>query len=158
MNKFSLEVENWTEYELVKDFSSFDRAKRYGLERFAQNNFRVFDRSAGAVVYEHDPFEVIQREASGELNRFRQNEKWRRIFAERRADEIRAGQERERLAERAARLRAQQAELDRQRRQRLQGFSFVGGEPDIMSDAWWDAQVKRSNPVVEKVNWIKEGF
>lgn len=160
MDKFSLEVENWTEYELVKDFSSLDRAQRYGAERFPQNSWRVFDRTAGAVVYEHDPYEAIAKEASGELNRFVQNEKWRRIFAERRADEVRARQERERMAELVARRRATQLAYDRQRRERLQGFNFVGDQPDILSDRWWDEQTVRyrRNPVVEKVNWLKEGF
>ena len=144
MGRFTLEIENWTEYELVKDFSSFDRAKRYGVERFAQNNWRVCDRSADTIVYEHDPFEVIQREASGELNRFHQNEKWRRVFAERRADEVRNRQERERMAERNARRRVQQVSADTQ--------------VDMMIGSWWNEQYERENPVTEKVNWIKEGF
>jgi hypothetical protein len=52
------------------------------------------------------------------------------------------------MAERAARLRVQQTQLDRQRGQHL----------GMMSDDWWDAEVKKRNPAVEKVNWLKEGF
>lgn len=146
MDSFLLEVENWTEYEVVRDFSSLDRAKRYGRERFSQNSWRILDR--GTIVFEHDPFETIQQEASKELTRFAENEKWRRIFAEKRADEIRHRQEQERLAERRLRQRAAQLEIDRQRRR----------VTDMLSDAWWDEQQALYNPAVEKVNWAKEGF
>lgn len=146
MDKFSLEVENWTEYELVKKFTSLDRAKRYGRERFPQNGWRVLDFDI--VVFENDPFEEIQQEASKELSRFTQNEKWRQVFADRRADEIRNRQERERLDELRVRQRATQLEVDRQRR------NITG----MLSDAWWDEQSAHHNPAVEKVNWLKEGF
>ena len=138
MNRFALEVENWTEFELVKDFPSLDRAKRYGRERFSQNSWRVLD--SNSVVFEYDPFETIQQEAGRELSRFAQTEKWRQIFAEKRADDIRRRQEQERLEEMRVRQREQQLEIDRRRR------------------PWWDHMQTRSNPVVERVNWLKEGF
>jgi hypothetical protein len=159
MQKFSLEVENWTEFELVKDFSSLDRAQRYGKERFPQNQWRVFDRTAGAVVFEYDPFATIANEASSELKRFEDTERWRLRFAEQRADEIRARQERERVAERNARRRRAQVEHDRQRRERLQGFGFVGTQPSIsIEDDWFEDEDFYENPATEKVNWLKEGF
>lgn len=159
MQKYSLEVENWTEFELVKDFSNLERAKRYGEERFPQNNWRVFDRPAGEVVFEHDPFSTIAEEAGTELKRFAETERWRLHFAERSADAIRSRQERERMAERNVRRRRSQVEFDQQRRERLQGFGFVGSQPDILEDNWFDDFVKdRINPATERVNWIKEGF
>ena len=159
MKKYSLEVENWSEYELVKDFSSIDRATRHGRDHYPQNNWRVFDRTAGEVAFEYDPFSTIEEAASAELNRFAASERYRTIFAERRADEIRQGQERERVAERNARRRRAQVEHDRARRDRLQGFGFVGRQPDILDDDWWDDfEEEHHNPATEKVNWIKEGF
>jgi len=159
MQKYSLEVENWTEFELVKDFSNLDRAKKYGEERYPQNHWRVFDRPAGEIVFEHDPFSAIKKDAGAELKRFESTERRRLRFAERSADAIRARQERERVAERNVRRRSSQVEFDRQRRERLQGFGFVGSQPDILDDDWFEDFVKeRVNPATERVNWIKEGF
>jgi len=144
MAKFILEIENWTEYEAVKAFSSFDRAKRHGVEQFPQNNWRVVDKRKHKIAYEHDPFSFIEREASGELNRFAKTEQLRQHYAERRAEEIRRGQERERMAERRARQRQQQRTMD-------------GERHDMLSEEWYDT-IAMNNPVTEKVNWRKEGF
>lgn len=137
---FALEIENWVEYELVKDFSNADRAKAYGLQSFPQNKWRVVDRRGGAVVYDHDPFAVMAAEAALELQRFKETERWRRHFADQAAAEVRQRQERERLQERQRRLR---------------GFHFVGANP---WDDYFDAFPERRNPLEEKVNWLKEGF
>ncbi len=150
--RFALEIENWLEYELVGTFQSEDRAVRYGEERFPQNAWRVSDNLRRCIVHEHDPFHVIQTEAGAELRRFDETDRWRRIFAERRADEIRQRQEQERMAETLARRGQQQMARDRQRWQQMHS--------DILSDAWWDTINQRAvhNPAAEKVNWLKEGF
>lgn len=167
MDKFSLEIENWGEWQLEKDFSSFEGARQYGLERFPQNEWRIFDRNAREFVHRHDPSCIMQETAKQELDRFADTAKWRQRFAERAAAEVVANQQRERMAEIAARQRSRQRELNSQRRRRIRGFNFVGSRPDILDifDEWSEAgetilrgtTSSRQN-IDEKVNWLKEGF
>lgn len=175
MEKYSLEVLNWGTWELEKDFSSLDRAKRYGHERFAQNEWRVHDRVAGYIVYSYDPAAALETVAREEVHRFAENERWRQIFAERAAAAVQARQQRERMAEVAARQR-QQAR-DQARRERLRGFRFVGEGPavlntgfltnpeidhqqmmnDLFGQDYGHGGPKRRS-MEDRVNWLKEGF
>ena len=130
MTKYLLELENWVDYELVSSFTSFDRAKLHGQQNFPQNKWRIVTVD-GNVIYEHDPYCDIAADAALEIQRFTDNERWRRIFAERQVAEIRRQQERERLAEYYARM----------------------GRNAIL-----DYFSERRNPLEERVNWLKEGF
>lgn len=156
MEKYSLEICDWGAWELVKDFASYDRAKQYGNRTYPQNEWRIFDRIGGEVVFEHDSLSAIEPQCRQELQRFSDNEHWRNVYAERRIAENRSRQEQERVAEIAARRR----QTTQERRSRLRGFSFVGNEPDIFEEQWWERQIagKRGNVAAEKVNWMKEGF
>lgn len=141
MTKYLLEFENWIDWELVSAFTSFDRAKAHGLENFPQNKWRIVLPGNAKVVYEHDPFGVIAAEAALEIKRFEDTERWRQVFADRAASEIRRQQEAERLAEQRARQRAR--------------FARAGSYLDPYSEFW---DYPRNNPLNERVNWIKEGF
>ncbi len=137
MAKYLLELENWVEYELVSAFTSFDRAKLHGQENFPQNKWRVVRPDNGNVIYEHDPFAVIACEAALEIQRFEETERWRRIFADRQAEQIRRQQERERLSE------------IMQRRYAARAAAYT---------SWDDIAPVRRNPLEQRVNWLKEGF
>lgn len=162
MEKYSLEIENWGDWTLERDFSSFDRAKRHGIEKFPQNDWRIYDRVTRQIVYQHSPLEEVARQ---ETRRFAETERWRQVYADRAADAVVARQQRERMAEVAARQR----ERDQARRSRLRGFNFVGPEPAILSRRSvmeelflrdleaWDRPKKRSSDI-DHVNWLKEGF
>jgi hypothetical protein len=164
MNKYSLEVENWGEWEVEKDFSSMDRAKRHGLEHFSQNQWRIFDRTAGEIVYTHNPSAVLEEIARQEVSRFNTTDHWRTVFAERAAREVVANQQRERMVEIASRQREIQRVQEQRRRDRLRGFRFVGSEPEILRQRpildWFDAieEDRGKRPKGDKVNWLKEGF
>jgi hypothetical protein len=155
MEKYSLEIGNWGDWELVKDFSSLSLARRHGDRSYSQNEWRIIDRKDGEVVFENDPYAEIETQSKQELKRFEDNERWVNLYAERRVAENRRRQEQERVAEVSARRQAIQA-----RRTRLRGFQFVGNEPDILEEQWWERQItrKRGNVAAEKVNWMKEGF
>jgi hypothetical protein len=162
MDKFSLEVQNWGNWELERDFSSLDRAIRFGRERFPENEWRVYDRVAREVVHVHDPAVALEQTARQEFQRFQTTERWRERFAERAAAEVLARQQRERIAEVAARQR----EREQVRRNRLRGFRFVGEPPEIlrMSRPTFDAiedlfdDESRVRDRDDKVDWLKEGF
>jgi hypothetical protein len=165
MEKYSLEVESWGTWELEKDFSNSDRARRHGLENFAQNEWRIIDRLSGNVVYTHNPNAVLEESARAELRRFSDTERWRQRFAERAAAEVVARQNREHTDNVAARQRARQRENDQRRRDRLQGFNFTSGRPRVLDafeasehamDLVFGGGSTRSRG--ERVNWIKEGF
>lgn len=163
MQKYSLELENWGNWQLEKDFASLDRAKRYGLDRFPQNEWRVIDRHTGGVVYQHDPTAAMQQDAELESRRFQQTERWRQIFADRAAADVVERQNRERLLEVAARQRSRQRSMDEERRRRLRGFNFVGSRPRVLEQ--WDieeflesVQARRRDELEDKVNWRLEGF
>lgn len=163
MEKYSLELSNWGTYELVKDFSSMSGAIRHGTNHFPQNEWRVFDRVGGKIVFENDPFASISEQASQEIERFANTERWRRRFQEQAEREVRARQERERLVEIAARQR--EAQHNQARRDRLAGFNFVGNAPSVLQQRWedeaeeweWDDD-ERLDLSREKVNWLVEGF
>lgn len=168
MQKYSLELAEWGEWKLERDFSSFDRAKEHGLQNFPQNEWRIFDRVAGAIIYQHDPFAEIETQAKEEVRRFAETERWRTFFAERAARDVIERQNRERMREVAARQRRQQQrqrEQEDQRRNRLRGFNFVGETPPVLNRRYEyalpdleDDLFERSNPLDEKVNWMLEGF
>ncbi len=169
MEKYSLEIENWGSYELVKDFSSVKLAKQHGRNNFPQNEWRIFNRTAGRVVHKHDPFSDIAEEASQHLQRFADTEMWRQRFADQAAREVVARQQRGRMAEIAARQRQAQRDNSEVRRERLSGFRFNGPQPDILAQAAaWDDEVEgwddeeydldRLDLAREKVNWQQEGF
>jgi hypothetical protein len=176
MEKYSLEISNWGTYELVKDFSSMSGAVNHGRDQFPQNEWRVFDRVGGKIVYENDPFGSIAEQASQEIKRFDDTEKWRLRFQQQAEREVVARQERERLAEIASRQRQAQRQfrdIPQERRDRLEGFHFVGAPPAIPQstqasfggewedddeDEWdWDDD-ERLDLSREKVNWLVEGF
>jgi hypothetical protein len=153
MNKYSLEVENWGEWEFEKDFSSIDRAKRHGLEQFPQNQWRIFNRVDGTIVHTHDPSDVFEEVARQEVARFNAANHWRTVFNERVAREVIAMQQRERMSEIASRQREQL------RRDRLRGFRFVGSQPEILRQLnVVTSYVERKIKFGDKVNWLKEGF
>ena len=166
MDKYSLEILNFGQWELERDFSTLDGAKTHGLMNFPHNEWRVFDRRAGAhVVFSYDPSSAIEETARNEVRRMEEAERWRFRIAMRQAAEVMARQQRERMADVAARQRQQQREreLNQARRNRLQGFNFVGRRPSIldtpdpvMVEDYIDSL--EDGDVVEKVNWLKEGF
>ena len=159
MNKYALEIENWTEsdWELVDDFSSFDLAKAHGLTELSHNKWRVIDRRSGNIIYNHEPFSFIAADAARESTRFSERDRWRRHFADRQATEVRYAQERERNRERTR-------VLLEQRRNRLSGFNFVGARPEVTFDflddlaSYEDEDDCRHNPLEDRVNWKIEGF
>ena len=179
MEKYSLEIENWGSYELVKDFSSLELARQHGRTNFPQNEWRVFNRTAGHVVHKHDPFSNIAEEAAQHLQRYADTDMWRHRYAEQAAREVQTRQQRGRLAEIAARQRQNQRDNLEARQQRLAGFRFVGQQPEALSTpfppahaaaeiwddedepAWddgdWDDD-DRLDLAREKVNWREEGF
>ncbi len=126
--RFLLEVKNWTTYEAEHDFESADAARRYGIERFSQNDWRVRNIGSGRVVFRYDPIKVFEQAAALEIKRFDTTERLARRYADQRVQEIMAGQQRERMGEIAARQR---------------------GRP---------FRKKRKNPATEPVNWKVEGF
>ena len=164
MEKYSLEISNWGSYELVKDFSSMSGAIRHGQNHYPQNDWRVFDRVGGSVVYENDPFASIEEQASQEISRFQNTELWRRRFQEQAERDVRARQEWERMAEIARRQRQSQTVRDfsQERRDRLEGFNFIGGRPAILEDEdwteYWPDEDERLDLSTEPVNWLIEGF
>ena len=142
MDRYLLEIENWIGgYDLEATFPSLLSAKRHGEGLFPQNKWRIRCGEQVVVVYSHDPFGVIAAEAALELDRFRETEHWRRVFADRLAAEIRREQERERLMSRAQ----ERVEVAWAR------------SPAAMDLGWGDWELRR-NPLEEKVNWLKEGF
>lgn len=157
MNKYSLEVEDWGEWALEKDFSSVERAKRYALDKFPQNQWRIFDRVVGSVVYTHTASSAIEEAARQEVSRFNRTDHWREVYAQR-------DQQFGRLSNVANRQR------EEQRRNRLRGFQFVGDEPAVLRrPRRMDPPISRGvfNPALRfgwerpseaKVNWLKEGF
>jgi hypothetical protein len=162
MGKFSLEVENWGSWEWERDFSNLDRAKAYGLERFPHNEWHIIDLIDDNEVFRHSTTEALEEVASGEAARFRQTEHWRNYFAERYQDEGMARQlrQRQRMDEVAAGQRNRQAQAEAVRRERLQGFQFVGRVPAILFGRWSDdvepwGEDRSTEP---KANWLKEGF
>jgi hypothetical protein len=164
MDKFSLEVNNWGEWELERDFSSIGVASRHARERFAQNEWRVIDRITGEVVLVYDPNTVIESEARNEQARFQRTERWRQAFSNRAIAEVIAQQQREQLVEVASRQRATQRQREEDRRARLRGFRFDGDAPAILRSAtpmWVEefavifSDSRRNNT---RVNWLKEGF
>ena len=167
MEKYSLEIASWGSWELERDFSSIDRAKRHAEEHFPQNEWLIFDRIAGSYVHHHDPFQVIQAEARLEARRFQDTQRWRQVFAERAAAAVVANQQRERMAEIAARQRARQRDMEQQRRERLRGFNFVGSRPSILELQEEQEEIALAelfgmkphrDHLLERVNWLKEGF
>lgn len=168
MEKYSLEVENWGSYELVKDFTSESLAKGHGQSNFPQNGWRIHNRTSNSVVYEHDPLSSIAEEAGQHLQRFADTETWRRRYAEQAAQQVVARQQRGRMAEIARRQRQSQRGDDQARRSRLESFSFRGGTPHILDrriedwdgdeDEDWDDDNGRLDLAAEKVNWMQEGF
>ena len=164
MEKYSLEVENWGSYELVKDFTSESLAKSHGQSSFPQNGWRISNRTSGSVVYEYDPLSNIAEEAGQHLQRFADTEVWRRRFAVQAAQQVVARQQRGRMAEIARRQRQSQRDDNQTRRTRLAG-SFVGRTPHILDrriedwDEYWDEDDdERLDLSREKVNWMQEGF
>jgi hypothetical protein len=163
MEKYSLEVENWGSYELVKDFTSESNAKGHGQSNFPQNGWRILNRTSGSVVYEYDPLSNMAEEAGQHLQRFSDTETWRRRFSEQAAQRVIARQQRGRMAEIASRQRQSQRNSNQARRTRLDGFV---GTPHILDrrieewdDDWYDEDDDgRLDLSREKVNWIQEGF
>lgn len=165
MDKYSLEILNFGRWELERDFSTLDGAKTHGLTYFQQNEWRIFDRRAGAHVFSYSPAAALEETARNEVRRLEDAERWRFRMAMRQAADVMARQQRERMADVAARQRQQQREreLNQARRNRLQGFNFVGPRPSIldtpdpvMIEEYIESLEDRD--VVEKVNWLKEGF
>lgn len=127
--RFTLEIQNWIHFEAEHSFETVDQARRYGVERFSQNDWRVRDTYADIVVYRYDPVKVFEEAAALEIKRFEDTDRWARRFADRRAADIVARQQRERMGEIAARQR--------------------GRAP---------RHKKRKNPMAKRVDWKSEGF
>jgi hypothetical protein len=164
MARYSLEVESWGSWELEKKFTSAQSAINYGLENLTQNEWRIKESRTSEIVYQHDPFTVIEQEAIGEINRFNTTEQWREVFAQRAAQEITNAQAIQR-ATRIATRRIDRMTRDQQdqRRQRLNGFYFVGDAPRIPRSyedisAIFGSPYDRDIVVDDRVNWLKEGF
>jgi hypothetical protein len=164
MARYSLEIESWGSWELERKFSNTQSAMTYGLENFSQNDWRIKEERTSNVVYVHDPFTTIEQEARGEIDRFNTTEQWRERFAQRAAQEIINAQ----AAQRAVRVAARRidrmtTEQRNQRRERLNGFSFVGNGPAIhrsYEDLFdiFGSPYDRDVGVDDRVNWLKEGF
>lgn len=152
MEKFSLEVEDWGEWKLDRDFSSLERAKQYALANFPHNQWRIYDRIRRTVIDHSGLLESVGEE----LHRIRERERWRNVFAERAIAEVRERQNRERLLEISASQRQQNRLADR--RERLRGFTFVNSRPSVLEQlAEWDDE-PRSDSLEDKFNWRIEGF
>jgi hypothetical protein len=148
MHKYSLELMNLGRWELERDFSTLSAAIEYGKQNFPQNEWRVFDRVAQENVYTYDHVGAIEQAAGHELQRFARTNELRNFFNQRNVDNLPhlrsiASQQRERQ-QLAARM------------ERIRGFRFVGGAPQILNHEFiWDFE---EDTLVNKVNWLKEGF
>lgn len=172
MNKFSLEVQGLSSWELERDFSTFEGAINHGQQHFSQNHWRIFDRTAGSHVYIYDPTASIENDARLDTERFAETSRWRQIFAEQaeaeRLIELERRERPRRLPPSQPRTVAQTQRQSQQaqqavRRSRLAGFNFVGDPPPILRSpvivdfpqASWDDDIE---PISTGVNWLKEGF
>lgn len=135
MNTYSLEVENWGNWELEKDFSSINLARTYGLNRLPQNNWRVIYRPTGEIVSEYNYTTQLEEVAQQELERFRNRDIWRERFATNRHNIVNS------------------VASNQRRRHRLNNFNFVSLSPDHF---YMEDYVSKSKS--DKINWQKEGF
>lgn len=79
MESFELQIDEWGIWKLDGRFSSCSLAKERGISNFPQNTWRVCN-SSNEVVYQHDPYGVLQLEALQELQRFETTEYVRMTF------------------------------------------------------------------------------
>ncbi len=183
MSKYSIEICNFGNWELEKDFSSFELAKSYGIESFAQNEWRIYDRDNHTYAYEHNPLHVLESQARAETIRFSETRRWRQVFIDREEHEefLREEASRRNLARIADEQRRRQQDNDQRRAERIRGFNFVGARPDVLNQH--RPPIQPMNPNVferltraiaeaydnydeseewglkeKKVNWLKEGF
>jgi hypothetical protein len=77
---YSLEIDNWGNWNRERVFTQLDEAKRYGYAQFSQNLWRILDRITGLVVFTYDPFNQLQLDALRELQRFETTDYFRRSF------------------------------------------------------------------------------
>lgn len=79
MESFELQIDDWGVWKPECRFSTSSRAKEHGKSHFPQNTWRVCN-SSNEVVYQHDPYGVLQLEALQELQRFETTEFVRMTF------------------------------------------------------------------------------
>lgn len=77
---YSLEIDNWGDWNRERVFARLDEAKRYGYAQFSQNIWRISDCITGLIVFTYDPFNQIQLDALRELQRFETTDYFRRSF------------------------------------------------------------------------------
>lgn len=142
MNKYSLEVEIWGEWELEKDFSNIETAKNYGFSRLSQNNWRILYRPTGEILYVYNQETQLEEVARQELDRFQTRDTWRERFATARQNPV--------IGEVASNQRR------RRRVYTTRDFNFVGLAPDHLYMEGFFERPKKSS--VSKINWKKEGF
>lgn len=73
---YDLYIENWTNYELEKQFSSLEEATRVANENFTYNAWKIYYQ--GEVVISADATAGLQQVASEDLHRIKSLEKWTR--------------------------------------------------------------------------------
>ena len=144
MSEFSLEIDNWGEWNTEGYFLTLPQAVEFGKEFFAQNVWRVVDRYSDANVFSYDPFYQIELAASAEIARFNSIEEWRMN-----CDRSQARRQRTRMSDIASRQRGTRTRI------RVQRFTRVQLPDDwALQDNYWAIM----SPNKEKINWKKDGF
>lgn len=139
--RYELQVNEWTSWVIDRCFDTETSAKLYARERYAQNEWRIYDKADRRVTHQHDPSEAFEELASADLGRFRRVSEWTESH-------------RRRMDQRQA-----TAELERRRRNTLSRLNRVASQqrrPRRVQD--WDFEDFCCVQSGEKVNWLQEGF
>lgn len=75
---FELQVNNWTDWEIIQKFDNETDAKSYARETYAQNEWRIYDDINQRVTHQHDPSQVFSDIAMADLDRFQRVDNWTR--------------------------------------------------------------------------------
>lgn len=140
--RYDLQVNEWTAWITDRTFDSEVSAKLYARERYAQNEWRVYDRISQRIVHEHDPSEAMRQVAGADLNRFQRVAEWTESHRLRQAQAHHIRQHNATIS-RLHRVATQ----NRRRQVNLRRWDFVDEGLLCFTETKGD-----------KVNWLQEGF
>lgn len=138
--RYELQINEWTDWVADRCFDTDVSAKLYARERYAQNEWRVYDKIARRVVHQHDPSEAFQEMAGADLNRFHRVAEWTESHRRRMDQQQRA------------------AELERRRNSTLQRLHRVASRLPRSRQILEEDFLCFTPAREEKVNWLQEGF
>ena len=145
--RYDLQINEWTDWITDRSFDTEVSAKLFARERYAQNEWRIYDRVNQRIVHEYDPSETLRQVAEADLTRFQRVAEWTESQRLRQSQQLRN----------VATQRQNNTTLNR-----LHRVASQNRRQAIINSRRWDFQDDEllcfSETKGDKVNWLQEGF